>query len=103
LGAPINIKKGILQKNRKIYSNGKAAMKVEEFLSFYRDEIARLPKPGKHAASYTGSLNGEERSVFASLLPVAAALKQGHSEWGLEELLEATKAYCAFKIIRALP
>jgi hypothetical protein len=103
-GAKINIPPAYSGKhnNQKIFSYGKVAMKAEEFLCRYRKEIAALRKPEKNAADYLVSLNDEERTVFATLLPAAAALKQICATENFIELIEETKAYCIKEIDKIL-
>jgi len=104
-GAPMNVKKSISINTRdssrnKFERHSKPSMTAKKFLEFYRDKIANLPKPGKNAAEYLASLREEDRALLATILPAAAALKQGSLNFA--ETLEATKAYCVSRI-KALP
>jgi hypothetical protein len=99
LGAPIQIAQGKSRcQGQKIFFYHRATMEAEKFLSFYRTEIAGLPKAGKKAANYLASLKDRERSVFTTMLPIAAALKQRHTTENFIELIEETKAYCLKEI-----
>ena len=72
----------------------KEKMGREEFLKFYRGEIARLPQSCRNAAEYIASLDGEERAVLATLLPAAAAFKKRSPAFGFKESLTAAKDHC---------
>jgi len=65
-----------------------------DFLGFYREEIARLPEPGKNGADYMALLNERQRAVFTTLLPTAAAIKRRESGANFPEVIEKVKTYC---------
>jgi len=103
LGAPICVRQAKnLKQNLKTFSFGKAAMKAEEFLEHYKSSIASLPKPEKPAAIYLESLKNEEKAVFATILPIAAYLKNRNSAFSFRELIEETKEYAIKQIDRIL-
>ncbi|MCL2601442.1 MAG: DUF115 domain-containing protein [Treponema sp.] len=52
----------------------KTVMTSGEFLTLYRDQIAALKVPDKTPPEYITSLQGSERAVFATLLPLASAM-----------------------------
>ena len=104
LGAPIRARQiENLRQNTKKFSCGKAMMKAEDFLRFYREGIARLPEPGKNAAEYLALLSDEQRIVLTTLLPTAAAIKHGlaircKSAANFREVLEETRTFCLAEI-----
>jgi len=103
LGAPIRLRQAENRKqNFKTFSVGKAATQAEDFLLFYKNKIASLPKPEKTAALYLESLKDEERAVFATILPLAAAIKNRDSIAGFRELIEEAKAYTIKQIDKVL-
>ena len=103
LGAPIRV---MQVENRKykhgIFSFGKAETRAEDFLLRYKNGIASLPKPEKNAALYLGSLSDEQRAVFATILPLAAALKHRNSITDYRELIEETKVHTVKQINKTL-
>jgi DNA-dependent RNA polymerase auxiliary subunit epsilon len=103
LGAPICVRQA---QNRKsppgTFSASKAAIEAEDFLLFYKNEIEGLPKPEKNAALYLESLSGKEKAVFATILPLAAAIKSRNSIIGFRELIEDAKAHAIKQIDKIL-
>jgi len=103
LGAPIRVRQAENRNNNhRIFFIGEAATQAEDFLSLYKNAIASLPKPEKNAALYLGSLSDEQKSVFATILPLAAALKHRNSIADYRELFEETKAYTIKQIDKVL-
>jgi hypothetical protein len=99
LGAPIYVRQGENRgQNLKAFSYGKPMMKAEDFLRLYRDEIARLPGPGKNLGAYLASLSGEQGIVLTTLLPTAAAIKKRKNAASFQELIEETRAFCLEEI-----
>jgi hypothetical protein len=99
LGAPICVKQAQnLKQSTGTFSFGKAAMEAEDFLLFYKNEVESLPKPEKNAALYLGSLSDRQRSVFATILPLASHIKNRNSTAGFRELIEEAKAYTVKQI-----
>jgi hypothetical protein len=72
----------------------KSSLKLKDFLSFYKAEIARLPKAGNNAADYINSLDTSSQAVFTTILPTAAAIKHSHPQACFRELFEETKTFC---------
>ena len=104
-GAPVNIQRTrtvARAESKKSFSSGKAISDSEEFLLRYKNEIAGLPTPEKNAILYIASLDNPSRSVFTTILPVAAALKKRLVIEDFRELLEVTKAFCIKEIDRVL-
>ena len=79
-------------------SDKNTAIKAGDFLDLYLDLIVNLPKPGKNASDYFALLNDNERELFTTLLPLAAALKQDKNPASFAELFEEIKAYCESQI-----
>ena len=103
LGAPICAKQAESRKqNLRTFSYGKAATQAEDFLLFYKNKIASLPKPEKSAALYLELLSDEEKAVFTTILPLAAAIKNRNSISGFRELIEEAKAYTIKQIDKTL-
>ena len=99
LGAPINVRQnGNTRQNPKAFSRGKSLMKAEDFLRFYREVIAHLPEPGKNPGGYPALLSEEQRIVFTTLLPTAAAIKKRESAADFREVIEETRAFCLAEI-----
>jgi len=86
------------ERPQKAFTTGKAAIDSREFLRHYRTEILRLPKPGKNATSYQADLDGKARSVFTTILPLAAAIKHRRPQCGFGDLIEETKSFCVREI-----
>ena len=98
-GAPINVRQaGNLRKNPKTFSYGRAMMKAEDFLRFYREGITSLPDPGKNVADYLAMLSNGQRVVITTLLPTIAAIKKRESAADFRELIEETRAFCLAEI-----
>jgi hypothetical protein len=77
------------------FAAGKAKMSGLVFLEQYKNKIAALP------ASVTGGFHGlspENRQVFTTLLPFAAALKYRNASVKTGELLEMVKRQSIKKI-----
>jgi hypothetical protein len=103
LGAPIRVGQIEDHKpNHKSFIIGKAAMEAQKFLEYYKSRIASLPKPEKSAALYLELLRDEDRAVFATILPLAASIKNRNSKGDYKELIEKAKAYTIKQIDRIL-
>jgi len=103
LGASIHVKQFENLKYRHgLFTYSEAATQAEDFLSRYKNGITSLPKPEKNAALYLGSLSNEQRQVFTTILPLAAALKHRNSIADYRELIEETKAYTIKQINKVL-
>jgi hypothetical protein len=88
-----------------LFAPGKMLMNAERFLEQYRHDIASLPlfaaAPGG-AAAYMGNLGVDERRVFITLLPQAAAIKHRRPELPTPALVEEAKRYCVSEIDKVL-
>jgi hypothetical protein len=82
-----------------LFAPGKMIMSADRFLEQYRQDIDTLPVSG---AAYLHNLNGEQRRIFTTLLPQAAAIKHRRPHLSTQELLEAVKYYCIHEIDRIL-
>jgi hypothetical protein len=79
---------------------GSAVPPAREFLAAYREKIRALPLPaGTGAGIYLAALGDEGRQILATLLPLAAALRQ--KEPGVETI-ERTRSYSIAAIDRVL-
>ena len=88
-----------------LFAPGKTIMNANRFLEQYRRDIAVLPVIGStnyNTGIYLRNLGVDERRVFVTLLPQAAALKHRHPELSTPELIEAVKRYCVNEIDRVL-
>ena len=120
-GAPIIIRKAknsfiekagkvSLEALNKTHHTNKKPLNPADFLLGYRNNVYRLPVPGKNAVEYLSLLKEEELALFTSLLPLAAALKHrykasggtGSREAAFGELMEITKDHCIKEIDRIL-
>ncbi|MDR0315599.1 MAG: DUF115 domain-containing protein [Treponema sp.] len=105
MGAPVHIERkshtGHARQLR-IFAAGRAQMGSDEFLEQYRQAIAALPIPGIDSGAYIQRLNTEQRQVFTTLLPLAAALKKRQSGLTTGELIEEVKHHCIHEIDRVL-
>jgi len=103
LGAPIRVRQAEGRKpNHKSFSSCKAAMEAQKFLEYYKSRIVSLPKPEKSAALYVESLKDEDRAVFATILPLAASIKNRNSIGDYRELIEEAKAHTIKQIDKVL-
>jgi len=103
LGAPIRVRQVEGRKqNRKTFTAGKAVTEAEKFLLVYKNKIASLPGAEKNAVLHLESLDDEERAVFATILPLAAAIKHRNSIADYRELIEEAKAYTIKQIDKVL-
>ena len=103
MGAPIGIKRnehrasgphGKKDTKGVINNGGTALFNAKDFLSKYRDGIKNLPKPEKNSSDYLNSLTGENRTVFTTILPLAAYFRRRNPEEDFRELFEETRNYC---------
>jgi hypothetical protein len=86
-----------------LFAPGKMLMDARQFVEQYRRDIESLPVFDSGAAAVTGrNLNIDERRVFVTLLPQAAAIKHRHPELTPPDLIEAVKRYCVTEIDRVL-
>ena len=79
------------------FAAGKAGISCREFLEQYRNDIAALPAAsGK--TNYFQSLSAENKRVFTTLLPLAAAIKHRSPLLTTADLIEEVKRRCIEKI-----
>ena len=81
-------------------------MDASHFLEQYRHDIKALPlfgaAGGLNAASWLRNLDTDQKRIFITLLPQAAALKHRRPELSTAELIEAVKCVSIEKIDRVL-
>jgi hypothetical protein len=107
LGIPLSINRKVTPDTRShifsLFAQGKAKMGADQFLEKYRNGIEALPVFGSsHVGTYLRNLDVEDRRVFITLLPQAAAIKHRRSGLSTPELVEAVKRYCVDKIDKVL-
>lgn len=80
----------------KVFAAGRPFQKPSEFLSGYAADIAALPEPREHAASYLDALGAHEQDVWTTMLPSAAAFRReaGDAPPQPAELLSLTRTWC---------
>jgi len=101
-GAPINLKKALYINTASVnYKNTKAKKSGSEFLEEYKKDIAALPVV-KGTDGYIDRLDPNERQVFVTLLPYAAAIKKRNKEIKRQDLIEETKRRSIKEIERVL-
>jgi hypothetical protein len=86
----------------RIFASGRPAMGGREFLSAYREKIAGLPALNEGVHAYLEKLGMDERMVFTTLLPEAAALKRREPELRSGALLEAARRFCVSALDQVL-
>jgi len=102
-GAPININKKQGPKKYDRLSCGEVkGIKTDsiKFLEQYRNDINSLP--AVNSADYLHKLNINNRRIFITLLPFAAALKHRNPALKIFDLIEETKQHCMLEIDRVL-
>lgn len=80
----------------RVFAAGKPFQRPQEFLAGYADDIAKLPAPHEHAASYLDALNAHQQDVWTTMLPSAAAFRReaGDTPPLPADLLAITRAWC---------
>jgi hypothetical protein len=107
LGIPISINGKVSPGTRSriisLFAPGRVKMGADQFLKQYRNGIEALPIFGSgHSGTYLQNLGIEERRVFVTLLPQAAAIKHRNPELSTPELVETVKRYCVDEIDKVL-
>jgi hypothetical protein len=108
MGAPINIPPHgngaanlfLLNKGNAppgIASCGLAEEKAAIFLERYAQKISALAIPKSFSPSFFESLNDDEKAIFFTLLPIAAAIKKQEVELKGEDLFIKVKDFCLKK------
>jgi hypothetical protein len=82
------------------FAPGAASSGAGEFLRQYRKAVARLPLPGTKVFNWLTSLDGEERTILSTLLPLGAALKRREAEAGIPRLIEALRDQALYELDR---
>jgi hypothetical protein len=101
-GAPVNLQKAPNASTPPCADfDAKETVSGTDFLEQYSREIAALPD-AKGTESYIEKLNSQERQVFATLLPYAAAIKKRNMELKREDLIEEVKRRSIKEIERTL-
>lgn len=86
----------------KIFAGGRTLQSAASFLRDYRGQILELPLPKDGIGQYLYKLNPQQRMVWTTLLPSAAALKQREARISARELIACVKETCAAEISRVL-
>jgi hypothetical protein len=74
----------------------------KEFLASYREKIVGLPALNGGVQAYIETLNGDDRLIFTTLLPAAAAVKRREPELRGKALMEAARLFCVSALDRVL-
>jgi hypothetical protein len=104
-GAPLRIRRaGPRRPSRllRIFAAGQQRIAARPFLKEYRQGLRVLPALAENIQSYLDGLTGEERALFTTLLPQAAALKRREPGLKPMELLEAARDYSIGEIDKVL-
>ncbi|GMO29252.1 MAG: hypothetical protein Pg6A_17350 [Termitinemataceae bacterium] len=103
-GAPVNIplkpKTISLNNVTKVFFGGKTRTSAASFLCDYKAKIASLPLLKGSISEYIFMLGQDERLVWTTLIPVAAALKQREKINSANILVERIKSFCIAEIER---
>ncbi|MDR0313567.1 MAG: DUF115 domain-containing protein [Treponema sp.] len=105
LGSPIQVFPKKINSNARQtppFTASKARMKAEDFLADYSSKIRSLPVFVKNYTEFLKSLETDERLVFFTILPTAAALKRRDPALSVKELIEKTKSHCIARIEKVL-
>jgi hypothetical protein len=105
-GAPVTIhrpRKKTSPRTLRIFAAGQERKSAAAFLTEYRAGIKALPSPGKNIPDYIKGLNEEERALFTTLLPQAAAIKRRETGLSAGEVIEAARDFSAAEIDKLAP
>jgi hypothetical protein len=100
-GAPLQIRQTGKRRSLRLlrlFAAGQQRISARAFLQEYRAGIKKLPPLGKNLQAGLANFNGEERAIFTTLLPLAAALKRRESALSPAETIEAVQDYCVREI-----
>ncbi|MDR2659016.1 MAG: DUF115 domain-containing protein [Spirochaetaceae bacterium] len=86
----------------RVFSAGKALCGAKDFLYSYRKNIDNLPLPEENITDYRLNLPENQKLIFTTLLPTAAAVKYRSSDLGVKDLLSNVKTFCLTEISRVL-
>jgi hypothetical protein len=95
-GTPIRVHQTGQKKSPRhlrIFAAGQERISAGAFLEDYRNNIKALPSPGEDIHAYLHTLSGEERAVFITLLPQAAAIKRREKGLTPADIIEAARDY----------
>ncbi|MDR0539862.1 MAG: DUF115 domain-containing protein [Spirochaetaceae bacterium] len=81
-----------------IFASGRPLCGAKEFLLNYAKSIKSLPALKENIIRYTINLSQEQKQVFITLLPVAAAIRYRRNEYVISAMLEDVKSFCISKI-----
>ena len=85
-----------------LFSSGPARCGARAFLAGYKAKIEALALPETNIERYVEGLSEEERQVFTTLLPSAAAIRLREKIDESRALLSRVKSFCAEEITRVL-
>ncbi|MDR2481656.1 MAG: DUF115 domain-containing protein [Spirochaetaceae bacterium] len=86
----------------KLFSGGKALLSADVFLRNYSRMIEALPLPGAYIEQYIQKLSHSEKTIWTTLLPVAAAVKYRENIHLNIELIRIVKEFCITEIEKVL-
>jgi uncharacterized Rossmann fold enzyme len=104
-GAPVQIRqprRGRFPRVLRLFAAGQERTSAPAFLEEYREGIKALPPLGTGSQSYLARLNEEERAIFTTLLPQAAAIKRRTGAVKPGDIIEAVRDYCTGEIDKIL-
>jgi hypothetical protein len=104
-GAPIHtvqIRREQPPRVPRIFAAGQPQSSARSFLEEYRRGIGALPPAAKDTAAWINRLTGEERALFTTLLPQAAAIRRRENIPEAGELIETVRKYCMEAIDKVL-
>jgi len=104
LGAPINLQKQKHAQNADVSpfsDTWQAEKSAAVFLEQYSCDIASLPE-AVEGENYMKKLDQNQRRIFTTLLPFAAAVKKRDAKLKLVDLIRETKRRCVEEIARVL-
>lgn len=81
---------------------GAACSSARTFLQGYADAVRRLPSPEVSVSAYLAKLDEEERDVFTTLLPAAAAVRKRENGLEASRVIEAVKSYSLRELERVI-
>jgi hypothetical protein len=102
MGAPIQIpqrENKFKPQHPALFAPGKCRMKAVDFLLKYKDDIQSL---NIQSWMFSAANKPDEKQIFTTLLPAAAALKKRNPELKTGELLEVTITHCVKGLERVL-
>jgi hypothetical protein len=104
-GAPVQIRqtrRGRFPRILRLFAAGQERTSARSFLEEYREGIKALPPLGADSQSYLAGLKENERAIFTTLLPQAAAIKRRTGAQKPGDIIEAVRDYCTGEIDKIL-